>query len=1806
MEPEFGPGSQQQVSQDAQDAQDKRWNAQTQQDMQTIRQETLKGRDPGRLHNICSTHAWKRAGSHLIQNAARPWKPRNIQKATRSGYVAILTAALVTVSLAAMSLSLLPTSPAYAATGVSTPVVTVSSSSADAGLVTYRISFTVSSTNGALAGGTGTIALVGPAGTSWPTTASDYIIEDSTTASGSGTASQVNVVDNGMVAIITVPNNIDGGDSLTVKVEGSTNPLTPGTYQIGVETSSDPALVTSNSYTITSATSVSSPTLTLSTTSANATGVSYYVDFSLSATGELVGGQGTITLTAPEGTVWPSTCQGGSAGRGFSIEDTTDPSAGGVPTACQVVGASVILTVPNTISASDSLSVTASGVVNPPAESNVTIGVSTSSDTNPVNTSPSYSIQPFTSISGLDVTPSTTAAGAHDVSYVVSFSTSNAGELMAGQGTISLSFAGAWWPNASSNYTIYDTTLSTYHTASGTGSPASPQSGEGAGAVITVPFTILPGDQVQVIITGMINPPSAAGVAFSVSTSSDQAPASIPISITPANPVSNVSTAATSFGTGSSAVSGYNVTFTTSSTGELAPGYITATAGTSTTTGVPGVGTITLVSSAELTPPSGSGNVQYCVEDTTNGYIYNSTASIAAAGLSASQEVVTLIIGDVQGTASTSGQSFCATASNSGQPPAPSPPIAAGDTVQVSLETSTSGATFSVETSSDVVPPSTIQPPSPSTGAPTVILSPTSSAGAMSTYTISFTAPSLLYGQNSNAPASIELIFPPGTVFTNCSGGSNTTSRVEFTGYCPPDSFSITDSTLSSGSGTGTIIGLGANDTVVSIPIPNTIEAGDQVSLSLGSVQNPPAGTYYIGMYFVGNSIQGASMISTSSYTIDPATSVTTPKVSLSTTAANATGVTYDITFSVSGSGALLGTSNLMGQVSTISLTATPGTIWPTNQSDWSFVNNTAQGPKVPLGGFGLSVSVSTNGSSVGQIVMPKSVEPGDSLTLVITDVTNPPQSTGNTVSVSTSSDTVPVASSPYTSTAPVSAGLSVKATSDTAAANGVTYTLSMTASPTGKLTGGQGLIYVSMGNGTTLPTSPASYNITDSTTSSGSGQASRVSAYGPNAVITVANTIEPGDSISLAISGVTNPTTTGTDTVTVWTSSDMSSISSNSITVVKPSSPVNPVMYMSSTSADQSNVTYTIDFNTSSSGALGTTSTITLLAPSDTNFSSSSFSATVVDDTNGQTITSRTSAITLSGGFSMVNLDNFTSNVAAGSTLTITLSNVTNPPVMGSFTLSTSSDASPATVTMPTISTPTVTGVSPVSGTITGGYNVTITGTGFNLATKVSFGSSPANFTISSTTSLIATAPKSGSVTVDITVTNPAGTSATSSDDKFTFVPTNSPTAPAEYTPVSPLRLADTRCSQTPKPSFCASENLPSQNAALGTISPHASIDVTVTGVDSIPSSGTTAVALNVTLIGPTTHSGYLSVYPASSSGSSGPTPTISNINWNSQGIDVPNLVIVAVGQSGQVSIYNGSSGTINVAIDVEGFFSTTASSGTTYNPMTPVRLADTRCSQTPKPSFCASENLPSQNAALKTLTAASPQESVTVAGVDHVPAGASAVVLNVTAVNTTSSGFLTVWPAGKPRATVSNLNWVAGKDVANRVTVPVGAGGAINVYDGSAGSVNFIVDISGFYTSTGGTSFQAVSPIRICDTRSDAVTTYVTECSADGALAAGKVLSVQVAGVDGIIPSTGVTAVVANVTAVGSTAAGGFLSVLPGGTTVSASSPPSISDLNWGEPGWNVANLVVAKLGPSGNIEIYNSSGNTNVIVDVMGWYS
>jgi PKD repeat protein len=77
----------------------------------------------------------------------------------------------------------------------------------------------------------------------------------------------------------------------------------------------------------------------------------------------------------------------------------------------------------------------------------------------------------------------------------------------------------------------------------------------------------------------------------------------------------------------------------------------------------------------------------------------------------------------------------------------------------------------------------------------------------------------------------------------------------------------------------------------------------------------------------------------------------------------------------------------------------------------------------------------------------------------------------------------------------------------------------------------------------------------------------------------------------------------------------------------------------------------------------------------------------------------------------------------------------------------------------------------------------------------------------------------------------------------------------------------------------------------------------------------------------------------------------------------------------------------------------------------------------------------------------------------------GVSAVVLNVTVTAPTKPGYLTVYGDGSARPGASNLNFVAGQTVPNLVIAPVGANGKVDLYNGSAGTVQLIADVSGYY---------------------------------------------------------------------------------------------------------------------------------------------
>jgi hypothetical protein len=372
-------------------------------------------------------------------------------------------------------------------------------------------------------------------------------------------------------------------------------------------------------------------------------------------------------------------------------------------------------------------------------------------------------------------------------------------------------------------------------------------------------------------------------------------------------------------------------------------------------------------------------------------------------------------------------------------------------------------------------------------------------------------------------------------------------------------------------------------------------------------------------------------------------------------------------------------------------------------------------------------------------------------------------------------------------------------------------------------------------------------------------------------------------------------------------------------------------------------------------------------------------------------------------------------------------------------------------------------------------------------------------------------------------------------------------------YVPLTPSRITDTR----------AGSGYANAGDTLGA---GASLNVQVTGAGGVPATGATAVVVNVTVVGPTA-SGYLTLFPEGTT-----QPGVSNVDFT-PGQTLANLATVPLGSQGGITVYNYT-GRVNVVVDVEGYYTTTPQTSGLYNPVNPLRVLGTLAGGA------------SVGAGVST--------AVTVAGVDGVPADASAVVANVTVAGSSESGFLTVFPAptsGVPTPpTASNVNFTTGQVIANRVIIPVGANGQIEVYNNS-GSVNVDVDLNGYYTGSSGelgSAYTPMNPARVTDTR---VSTNGSILAPD----ASETFSFLSEG----LASTA-TALVANVTVVAGGGAG-YLTIYP----TNDSSPSGVSDVNF-TSGAIAQNFALAPLQGAAT-ELFNGSASqANVIIDAFGFFA
>jgi hypothetical protein len=249
----------------------------------------------------------------------------------------------------------------------------------------------------------------------------------------------------------------------------------------------------------------------------------------------------------------------------------------------------------------------------------------------------------------------------------------------------------------------------------------------------------------------------------------------------------------------------------------------------------------------------------------------------------------------------------------------------------------------------------------------------------------------------------------------------------------------------------------------------------------------------------------------------------------------------------------------------------------------------------------------------------------------------------------------------------------------------------------------------------------------------------------------------------------------------------------------------------------------------------------------------------------------------------------------------------------------------------------------------------------------------------------------------------------------------------------------------------------------------------------------------------------------------------------------------------------------------------------GDGFTGITPTRLLDTRDGTGgPQQKFGEQE-----------------QRQLTVTGGSTtVPVDASAVVLNLTATNSSKTSHVTAWPAGVAMPGVSNVNFTCCETRPNLAIVKVGTGGQISLFN-NAGTIDLLADVVGYFSPGTGAKFTpTLNPTRVLDSR--------VGTGLNGAWGAAQTRNLQVGGAAGV-PSDAV-GVVMNTTVVGPTQPS-HLSVYPAGV-----SPPGVSNLNF-VAGQTVPNLVIVKLGSgganTGKDAIFNNEGSAHVVADVDGWF-
>lgn len=133
-------------------------------------------------------------------------------------------------------------------------------------------------------------------------------------------------------------------------------------------------------------------------------------------------------------------------------------------------------------------------------------------------------------------------------------------------------------------------------------------------------------------------------------------------------------------------------------------------------------------------------------------------------------------------------------------------------------------------------------------------------------------------------------------------------------------------------------------------------------------------------------------------------------------------------------------------------------------------------------------------------------------------------------------------------------------------------------------------------------------------------------------------------------------------------------------------------------------------------------------------------------------------------------------------------------------------------------------------------------------------------------------------------------------------------------------------------------------------------------------------------------------------------------------------------------------------------------------FFPITPVRVYDSRW--TPAPTGVTVGSLASGASRVIAVANGRALSGGAITAADVVPAGATAVTYNLTAVSAAATGgFLAITPGDATSFAASAINWSGAGAIANGGVVPVDGTRQVKVWAGGGGTADVLVDITGYY---------------------------------------------------------------------------------------------------------------------------------------------